>query len=239
MRSQALSECAVSGAISRLAALGRLGAEEVAGLAEGLREARQVRANSELTSEGGKIANAHILLTGWACRVRYFGDGRRQFLSFLLPGDLIGMCRQSNPLASTSVVTATSVTLCRAPPAPHGSALAEAYAVSGALEEYYLFRHIARLGRLNAYERMIDWMLEMHERMGAAGLAVGDSFPLPMTQEVLADALGLTSVHVNRTLQTLRREGLLELRSGQARLINRAALAELVEYRPAKVNYPA
>jgi CRP-like cAMP-binding protein len=235
MRTASSSGASQSGPLDRLAALAPLDGAELAVLAEAARDRRRIPVHREIVGEGRPIAQASILLSGWAYRIRQFADGRRQVLGFLLPGELIGMCRQSRPLASTSILAATEVTLCPAPTSEPGSALAEAYAVSGAIEEHYLMRQIARLGRLNAYERVVDWLLEIRERLAAAGLTQGEYFPVPMTQEVLADALGLTSVHVNRTLQTLRREGVLELRSGTARLNDRERLKSLVEYRPAQV----
>ena len=82
---------------------------------------------------------------------------------------------------------------------------------------------------------MADFLLEMRDRLAAAGLGSSDRFPLPVTQEAMADLLGLTSVHINRTLQALRRDGLLELRSGVARLGDVDRLAELADYRPAVI----
>jgi CRP-like cAMP-binding protein len=83
---------------------------------------------------------------------------------------------------------------------------------------------------------MADLLLELANRLSAVGLGAPDNFPMPLTQETLADLLGLTSVHVNRTLQTLRREGLLELRSGVARLKDAESLTHLVDHRLARVS---
>jgi CRP-like cAMP-binding protein len=225
-------------AFKRLAALAPLSDQDLAALARSADAPTRFAAHREILREGAPAMAPSIILSGWACRVRQFSDGRRQILSFLLPGELIGMCHQHEPLAATSLVALTHVDLCRAPSAGNedeGSGLAEAYAVSGALEEFYLFRQIARLGRLSAYERMLDWMFEMRDRLALAGLVADDSFPMPITQEGLADALGLTSVHVNRTLQLMRREGLVELRGGMARLIDPQRLMSLIDYRPAHI----
>lgn len=78
--------------------------------------------------------------------------------------------------------------------------------------------------------------MEMQERLAFVGLSAADQFPLPLTQEMLADALGLTSVHVNRTLQAIRRDGLLTLRGGMMSLPDRARLEKLVDYKPARVS---
>jgi CRP-like cAMP-binding protein len=189
------------------------------------------RSHAEIIGEGELIKVSPIVLTGWACRVRYFRDGRRQILGFLIPGDIIHQSRAGLP-SSATIAAVTHVSMAEAPVAEPSSSLARAYEVTAALEEFYLLRQVARLGRLNAYERVVDFLLEMNDRLAAAGLAVEDSFDFPITQELLADCLGLTSVHVNRTLQMMRREGVLELKGRTARVMNREALASFVEYRP-------
>jgi CRP-like cAMP-binding protein len=225
-----------SSVVARLSALAPLNGSELEALEMATRSRRNVSAHHDLIEEGSPVAEPAILLSGWVGRSRIFPDGRRQILSLLVPGDLIGVCRQRNPIAATGMVALTPVVLCPAPSPEPGSGLAEAYAQSGAIEEFHLFRQIARLGRLSAYERMTDLLLELCTRLSAVNLGAPDQFPMPLTQEVLADLLGLTSVHVNRTLQTLRREGLLELRSGVARLKDAERLGELVDYRPARVS---
>ena len=88
-----------------------------------------------------------------------------------------------------------------------------------------------RLGRQTGYERTAHLLLELGDRLAAAGLGDGRRFPMPLTQESLADALGLSVVHVNRILQQLRRERLIELRSGEAVLIERDLLVGVADYR--------
>ncbi|WP_232318656.1 Crp/Fnr family transcriptional regulator [Sphingomonas sp. TDK1] len=165
-----------------------------------------------------------MVLDGWLGRVRLFSDGRRQILSFLMPGDLIQNSRISQPAAPSTITALCDAIVCSAPLA-NSDGLRDAYAGSAALDEIYLLRHIARLGRMSAYERIHDWLMEMHERLFLAGRASPDNFAMPLTQEVLADALGLTSVHVNRTLQAMRRDNVIEWRSGIVRFVGRAPAA--------------
>lgn len=94
----------------------------------------------------------------------------------------------------------------------------QAYAIGEALDEAYLLGHIVQLGRLNAQERIGDFLLEIYERLSLAGLTVGGSFEMPLTREMLADALGLTPVHVNRMIQQARRDGDLMWKSGRVLL---------------------
>lgn len=223
-------------ALRRLARLAPLRPADAALVEAAVADGRTLRTRSELASEGQEIAEPRLVVSGWAARARLLADGRRQFLSFLLPGDLIGLSRQPRPLAASTVVALTDVTVCAAPPTHASPLLAEAYAVSQAMDEAYLLDHITRLGRLNAQERISDLLLELHERLDLAGLVAHDGFELPLTQETLADALGLTSVHVNRMVQLMRRDGDLQWRGGRLTLPDPAALARKVGRTPIRVS---
>lgn len=227
-----------SAAILRLRSLVPLNPEDLAALERASLERCEVSPRCELQVAGMRIKEPLLLLSGWAYHAQVLLDGRRQISGFLLPGDLIGNCQHSNPAAATSVIALTPVSFCRAPmPArDHAtSSLAEAYALSAATDMHHLYRHITRLGRLSAFERIADWLLEIRQRLQACGLAAGTEFPLPLTQEVIADTLGLTNVHVNRTLQAMRRDGLVEIRSGRVKILDEHALESLVQYHPPTV----
>lgn len=235
----ALNKAAQSVApLIRLRKLAAISETEAARLHEGIRRCRAVGARRDILLEGEPIVNPTIIVSGWACRSRLLADGRRQILGFLLPGDVVGMCRQPDPIAVSAVSAITAVTICDAPmvEGQRGEGgLAAAYAISAALEEAYLLNHITRLGRQTAYERLAHLMLEFWERLGQAGIAVGNRFQMPLTQEYLGDTLGLTSVHINRTLQQLRREHMLEAANGFVTLLEPDALAAVADYKPARV----
>lgn len=221
--------------LQRLASLASLDVMAVAAIHAALREQRPHKIRSELLTEGAPVPAMRLLVHGWAARVRVLGDGRRQFLSFVLPGDLIGLCRHPQPLAVSTVVALTPVAVCAAPPAGTSPSLEHAYAIGQALEEAYLLDQITRLGRLNAQERIISLFLELHERLERAGLTRNHSFDLPLTQEVLADSLGLTSVHVNRMLQQARKDGDLQWRDGHVTLREPALLGRNINRLPVRV----
>jgi CRP-like cAMP-binding protein len=214
-----------SPAIDRLSCLAPLSERDRAALAEAMHERSRVRPRGELLREGQAIGRPKLLLEGWAARVRMLDDGRRQFMSMLLPGDLVGSCRQARPLAVATVVALCEVQWCHAPEAEPGSGLGQAYAASAAFEEAALLAQITRLGRMTAAERICDFLLELRTRLAMAGLASDTSFDMPLTQETLADALGLTSVHVNRVVQGLRRDGDLQWKGGRVTLTDPDALA--------------
>jgi CRP-like cAMP-binding protein len=223
-------------ALLRLSRLAPLDDEDLASLMKAHGTAKQMRAGHEIIHEGDAIDRPRWIVSGWAARVRIMEDGRRAFLSFLLPGDFIGLCHQPQPLSVSTVVTLTDLSICAVPMARPASLLGDLYAVSHALEESYLLSHIARLGRLNAQGRISDLLLELHDRIKLTGMTDGRRFLLPLTQEALADAVGLTSVHVNRVLQTMRKAGDILLKDRQLTFLDFEALSAFVGYRPARVS---
>lgn len=221
---------------TRLSRLAPLSPAELQTLKAAESDERRSPARRELVAEGDPIRQRRAVLSGWACRQRILPDGRRQILGFLLPGDLIGVCQHRNPIAATTILAVTELLTCPAPAAEPGGGLAEAYARSAAFDEHYLMAQITRVGRFNAYERLADWLLETRDRLAMIDLAGGDGFRLPLTQEFLADALGLTPVHVNRTLQAMRRDGLLASQGGMISFPDVARLERLVGYSPVRVS---
>jgi len=224
-----------SPALRRLASLAPLDTWSFEAIEAALAKAQKIRRRRDLLAEGKPIAARQLLVGGWAARVRILADGRRQFLSFLLPGDLVGYCRQPAPLAAATITTLTEVEVC---PVPQTAALDGAYAVSAAFDEAYLLEQITRLGRMTAMERIYSLFLELHERLARAGLVSDTGFDMPLTQEMLGDALGLTAVHINRMLQDARRAGQLEITGGRVRLYDPAALAEHIGREPVRVTEP-
>lgn len=210
----------------RLNALAQLDEAATFAILNSVSSARHFGPHHQLLIEGHKIACPLLIIEGWAARVRVFADGRRQLLSLLLPGDLIGFCGHSRPRASSTVISLTDLTACIAPDPSVSPTLREAYSISSALEEAYLLAQIARLGRLSAHERICDLFLELHERLQLLGVADHDSFKFPLTQEKMADLLGLTSVHVNRMLQLARKAGELHLGAGRLTLNDPEMLAQ-------------
>jgi CRP-like cAMP-binding protein len=177
-----------------------------------------------------------FMVSGWACLARLLDDGRRQVLAFLLPGDGVGFDLLTQSRESTRVVALTSVKIQRVRQSLLGEitgcqSVSRALAVASNQQQTRLIDQVVRLGRQTAYERCAHLLLELHGRLAEIGETQGDGFRLPIKQEVLADALGLSLVHVNRTLQQLRRDQLVEVHGGAAFLKDRQALAAICEYR--------
>ncbi len=225
--------------VRRLRAVAALSHAEVE-LLRSLGERRERRiAGEEVVSEGAPISRPLFITSGWACRQRVLPDGRRQIFNILVPGDGIGLTlRTGSELSGLHALTALEVVdaqpVLDAVNAGRAPGVARALAVLEPMEHKLLLDHIVRLGRQTAYERVAHFLLELQGRLQVAGLGDSQRFPLPLTQEIMADALGLSIVHVNRTLQQLRREKLIELRSGVTILLERELLASIADYRPAE-----
>lgn len=198
-----------------------------------------VAAGAELFCEGEPMRKPGVLVTGWGCRHRVLADGRRQIFDFLLPGDLFGDAMPDDPHATASGLTLTPaaiagtgclIEMVREPRRFPG--LATAWSAARARQEQYLLGHVVRLGRQTAHERVAHLLAELGHRLAEIGFPLGGFQPMPLTQEALADALGLSAVHVNRTLQQLRRERLIETRAAALRIVAPEALFALAEFRP-------
>jgi CRP-like cAMP-binding protein len=181
------------------------------------RRAEELRQREDVVKQGERFGKAYVMLDGWAIRHRTLPDGRRQVINFVLPGDFVGLYANLFQVADHTVTTLTPATVAaveldaivdmfRGFPK-----IAAAVAWSGAREESMIAERLLSLGRRTAFERMAHLLVELLRRLRSIGQAVDQQFILPVTQEILADALGLSLVHVNRTLRRLRESGLIEL----------------------------
>ena len=172
-------------------------------------------AGADLVLEGERPPDLFLLKQGLAMRYRALRDGGRQVITFLIPGDLCDMhghllrrndhsVRALAPSRVAVVSRAGMVAFCAAHPR-----LAAAINWAAQQEEAMLRERIVSLGRRDARGRLAFLLCELLWRHRAVGLADGARFPLPLTQNELADSLGLTPVHVNRVLQEFRGRGLL------------------------------
>jgi CRP-like cAMP-binding protein len=194
----------------------------------------------ELAREGSAIGAPRMIVSGWASRYKMLPDGRRQILSFLAPGDCIGLCLRAHPLGLANTIALSAVQTLALDPildaARHDERrypnLRRAICVGQAIDEVYLIEQVVRVGRRTAYERMCHLLLELHHRLALVGLAQDWRFPMPLTQEILADVTSLSIVHVNRTLTQLRRERLVEIKQGYVTLLEPALLVGIADFSP-------
>ncbi|ANI79553.1 Crp/Fnr family transcriptional regulator [Sphingobium sp. EP60837] len=166
---------------------------------------------------------------GWACRYRLLPDGRRQITGLFLPGDICEPHWALGKRPSQPIVALTNVRATNLPSSPHGVLPAESQqacwkGLADMIERQTNW--LVTLGRKTAIERLAHLLLELFERMRSSGLSYGQQCAMPLTQMEIADMTGLTPVHVNRTLQTMRQRGLVELQSKWLRIPDLAALRD-------------
>lgn len=179
-----------------------------------------------------------MVVAGWAAQQRRLANGQRQTVSLRLPGDFVAPPAQLPLPPSYAVMALTELEMVDARPladalaGPGHPGLAHAVRAMAHRDYMLLGDQIMRLGRQTPVERFAHLMLELHERLGQVGLAEGGCFAMPLAPEVLADVLGLSVVHVNRAMEQLRRDGLLDLRDGTVALLRRDRLHALAGWTP-------
>lgn len=198
----------------------------------------QVDAKRDIVSEGDKPEHVYLMLQGWAARYKMLPDGSRQIVAFLLPGDLcdihLTMLRHLDhgilALSPCKVALIDGGALTEL--AHSDRKIGAALAWLSLVDKSILRNWIVNNGRRDAHTRISHLLCELHARMSMVGLVQASHLDLPLTQEDLADATGLTGVHTNRVLQRLRFEGLIELRHRVLTLPNPEALRQAAGFDP-------
>jgi CRP-like cAMP-binding protein len=175
----------------------------------------------------------YSLYSGWAFEYRLLPDGRRQIFAFLMPGDFIGIRPLIHTPMSYSVQSLTQVNLCAF--STDGltrlfqgrSDLKDQITQNFFHESSFLASRLIDVGRRSATERVVHLILDIEKRAMSRGLVSDRTIPFPLRQTHIADALGLTAVHVNRTINALRREGLIVIGRGALTIEDRDALEEI------------
>lgn len=228
-------------ASTRLANRDFLSDEEVVALDAAVAAPRALDAGASLAREGEPTDNLYILTTGWACRYKTTREGARQMPALLVPGDMCNldslMFGALNYGVRTRTLTpATVLTLPRERAlalSTHHPGIARTFTWLALVENAILSQWALCLGRQSARERLAHLLCELSVRLGCAEGEAETSFDLPLTQEQIADVLGLTPVHVNRTLQQLRAEGLVTTDRHMITIRDVAELRRVGEFDPA------
>jgi CRP-like cAMP-binding protein len=210
-----------------------LSEEESAAIEECCRDVREVGAREDVIAQGDRTGGVKLLLEGFACRYKTLEDGRRQIVAYFVPGDLCDlrvfilkrMDHSIGAIAPSKIATISPDNVLRL---MHDyPTLTTALWWSTLVEEAIAREWIVNVGQRNALERMAHLFCELLYRFRAVGLNQGLSCTLPLTQVELAETLGLSSVHVNRTLQELRRQKLITLDGRTLTIQNLRALEDL------------
>jgi CRP-like cAMP-binding protein len=207
-----------------------------------LGETRIVHPGEDILPEGASVAHTATLQTGIACRYKMLGDGRRAIIAFLVPGDLTTPCFMGEHKTDFGV---SALTICEVADMPHLAERALAGDDPGLLRSLLRLdlreraierMWLANIGQCNADKRLAHLLCELHHRMAAMGLADERGFPFPITQADLADALGLSQVHVNRVMQHLKELGLVRTASRFIQFPHPDMLEAFADFDPAYLN---
>lgn len=222
----------------KLGALVALSEAEL-GVLEGLhRRRRTFVAGRDLVHQGQSDQAAYILISGWAFSYKLMANGERQIVDFQIPGDFLGLRSVLLHISDHSIEPVTDIEVTEV----HVSDLLEAFSQTPRLatavmwaasrDEAMVVEHLVNVGRRNAAERMAHFLLELGARLTLVRFGSREGFACPITQYLLADALGLSAVHVNRVLRQLREAKLLTFRDGFVGFENYDRLAEFAQFDP-------
>jgi CRP-like cAMP-binding protein len=231
-----------SGLAKKLNTFIALSSDELKCLAELQNKPVKVPRGKQLTQEGQTGHKAFVLQAGWACSFKLLPDGGRQIISFPVAGDIVGLrsvllrtADHSFSALTDAVVSSVEgehITKCVNDFPRLGTALLWA----ASREEAMVVEHLVNIGRRSALERTAHFFMELAERLNLVGLATETEFKCPLSQFVLADALGLTAIHVNRTLRQLREMQLLTIRRGTVTIHDLAGLRKLAGFQGGYLN---
>lgn len=190
-------------------------------LSDLFRRRRRFAPQTDMIFEGQVDQSAYVVASGWVCSYKLLKTGGRQIVDFQIPGDFLGL---RSVLFRTSDHNIEPVTEVEASELTAGDLLnafqrtprlATAVLWAASRDEAMVVEHLVGLGRRDAAERMAHFLLELYARLRLVGLADSKGYDCPLSQYQLADALGLSAVHVNRVLRQLREERLCTFQQGR------------------------
>ena len=204
---------------------------------EGLHNRRhRFAAGSELVHQGQTDQSAYILISGWACSYKLLPDGQRQIIDFQIPGDFLGLRSVGLHNSDHSIEPVTDIEVTEVKVADfmeacsHTPRLAAAALWAASRDEAMVVEHLVDVGRRDAAERMAHFLLELGARLTLVGMGSKAGYACPLSQYLLADALGLSAIHVNRVLRKLRESGMLTFRSGFVSFDDYDRLSDFAEF---------
>ena len=215
-----------------------LSQDDLNALARAIEHVHEAPAHKVLIEEGDRPEYVHVVLDGFAYRYKLLSNGARQIIAWLVPGDFCDLHVAVLEEMDHTIATASPSRIGRIPRAQvehltdTSPALSHAFQWASLVDAAILREWVVSLGRRDAEGRMAHLFCELHARIAAVDLVRGATVKLPLTQTELADTLGVTAVHVNRILQSLRERKLIRWASNSLVLEDIEALRELAGFDP-------
>jgi len=193
-------------------------------------------AGRDLVHEGQSDQAAYLLNSGWAWSYKLLQDGQRQIVNFHVPGDFLGLSSVLLHMSDKGIEPITDIKVTEVHVSDllevftHSPQLALALFWAASRDEAVVVEHLVNVGRRNAKERTAHFLLELGARLELVGMGSKAGYACPLTQDLLADALGLSAVHVNRVLRHLRETGMMTFRDGSVTFDDYDRLAEFAGF---------
>lgn len=224
--------------LAKLRARDEISAEEEQAVRDAVSGPIEVPADKTIIRAGDLLSHSTFLLDGIGCRYKDLRNGERQITELHVAGDFLDLHSFTLKKLDHNVMTLTPCSIATiehdklrtiTERFPH---LARVYWFATNMDAAIHREWSVSLGRRSAIARLAHLFCEMHVRLGLVGLADDSGYEMRITQTDLAECLGLTAVHINRTLKDLREQGLVEFRSGRVEIGDRAALQRTAEFNP-------
>jgi CRP-like cAMP-binding protein len=228
----------ISRHLMKLRARDEISAAEEKAIRSAVAEEREYRADHTFIRAGEQLSHSTMLLDGLICRYKDLRGGQRQISELHVAGDFADLHSFTLKYLDHNMMTLTP---CRVGIVPHDRLREITEAFPHLTRVYWFATNLdaaihreweLSLGRRTALARVAHLFCELQVRLGIVGLADETGYALALTQTDIAECLGLTPVHVNRTLKELRERSMVEFRSGRVDLLNLAALRQAAEFDP-------
>jgi len=222
--------------VDKLRGFGTLSAAESEALLEATGRPRKIAAKRDLIREGAEPGPVFIVLEGWACRYKILPSGTRQILAFLMPGDCcdlhVGLLAEMDHSIQT-ITPALVATIDRGEMnelMDRHRGIARAMYISQLIDEGTMRAWITSMGRRSSVERVAHLMCELYLRARNIGLTDEGDLELPVSQLLIADALGMTQVHANRVLKKQRLAGAMSFGRGRLHIVDPGKLVDIAGF---------
>jgi CRP-like cAMP-binding protein len=222
--------------IHKLMSFAALTPDEIAALELATAFSRRIPPRTDLIREGDRPGPVFVVLEGWAFRYKILPNGTRQLMAFLMPGDAcdlhIGiLAEMDHGIRTATAARVATIGGDQMTELMHNHpGIVQAMYAAQLTDQGILRAWIVSMGRRSSIERLAHLICELYVRARSIGIAEHGEFEIPLSQSIFADALGMTTVHVNRVMQELRLAGALILSRGSVRVVDPIKLVQIAGF---------
>jgi CRP-like cAMP-binding protein len=194
--------------------------------------------NEAIWQQGASAEHFYTVRKGWVYAYRNMDDGTRQVLDVFVPGDIVGLREFAFQKSITGLSALTDAEICPFPKRrmidvfSQSLLLCNIFFMIASRDQSILLERLVNLGRRSAKAKVAHFLVEMSRRLEKTNVDIGNYYQIPLNQSLMADALGLSAVHVNRTLQELKEDGLINPGHGGIELLDLEVLKKVAGFDP-------